>query len=137
MPTEHPARVAANRSMDAVQKGDKEAWLSLFADDAVVEDPIGPSPLDPEGKGHVGKEKIAAFWDGQIGPNRVIFNIRSSYAAGSEVANVGTITILMGNGVVMLVDGVFTYKVNEAGKLLALRAFWEFEKLRVFNPAQP
>ena len=54
------------RSMEIVQrKGEnaKETWLALFADDAVIEDPIGPSPLDPEGRGHRGKEAIAAFWD--------------------------------------------------------------------------
>ena len=43
MPSEHPARAAANRSMDAVQRKDKQAWLDLFAEDAIVEDPIGPS----------------------------------------------------------------------------------------------
>jgi hypothetical protein len=136
MAREHPARAAANRSMEAVQRRDKEAWLSLFADGAVVEDPIGPSPLDPEGKGHAGSGEIAAFWDRQIAPNRVVFDIRHSYAAGSEVANVGTITVLMENGAMMLVDGVFTYKVNGAGKLVALRAFWELEKLRVFDAAR-
>ena len=30
---------------------DKDAWLAVFADDAIVEDPIGPSHFDPEGKG--------------------------------------------------------------------------------------
>jgi hypothetical protein len=30
---------------------------SVFPDDAIVEDPIGPSHFDPEGKGHRGNEK--------------------------------------------------------------------------------
>ena len=33
---EHPARLAARRSMDAVTRGAKEEWLALFAPDAVV-----------------------------------------------------------------------------------------------------
>ncbi len=134
MPDEHPARLAAQRSMAAVHDNDREAWLANFADDCIVEDPVGPSPLDPEGKGHRGKEKVAAFWDAQIGPNRIMFNIQKSYASGSECANIGTITILMPNGVVTMVDGVFTYRVDDAGKVLALRAIWEFENIKAFAP---
>ena len=36
--------------MAAVAGGRKDEWLALFAPDAVVEDPVGPSMLDPEGK---------------------------------------------------------------------------------------
>ncbi|MDH3214559.1 MAG: nuclear transport factor 2 family protein [Myxococcales bacterium] len=137
MTHEHPARAAAQRSMEAVHRKDKEAWVANFADDAILEDPIGRSPLDPDGQGHRGREAIAAFWDKQIGPNRVLFNVARSYAAGSEVANVGTITIVMEGGLVTLVDGVFTYRVNEAGKVTALRAFWEIDRLKLFPPASP
>ena len=49
-PFEHPARAAAQASMAAVAAGDRSAWLALFADNAVVEDPIGPSMFDPEGE---------------------------------------------------------------------------------------
>lgn len=134
MSEQHPARAASQRSMDAVHAKDKQAWVDNFADDAVIEDPIGPSPLDPEGKGHHGKEAIARFWDRQIAPNRVLFNIKSSYAAGPEVANVGTITVVAATGAVMLVDGVFTYRVNNAGKVMALRAYWELGELKMFPP---
>jgi len=134
MSMEHPARAASQRSMDACHEKDKQAWVDNFADDAIIEDPIGPSPLDPDGKGHRGKAAIASFWDKQIGPNRILFNIRESYAAGSEVANVGTITVVMPGGAVMLVTGVFTYRVNEAGKLAAMRAYWEMGGLKAFPP---
>jgi len=128
MASEHPARLAAQRSMRAVQGKTKEAWLGLFADDAVIEDPVGPSPLDPEGAGHRGKAAIAAFWDTHIGPNRIAFDIRHSYAAGNEVANVGTITTTLPNGLTAIAEGVFVYKVNAEGKIVSLRAFWEFER---------
>ena len=48
------ARELAEASMAAVEAGDREGWLALFDDDAVVEDPIGPSDFDPEGNGHRG-----------------------------------------------------------------------------------
>ena len=73
---EHPARLASQRSMDAVHRKDKQAWVDNFADDAIVEDPIGPSILDPSGAGQRGKAAIAAFWDKLIGPNRVFFDVR-------------------------------------------------------------
>ena len=39
----HPARAAARQSMTAVAEGRKDDWLALFAPDALVEDPVGPS----------------------------------------------------------------------------------------------
>jgi len=47
------------------------------------------------------------------------------------VANTGTITTTLQNGMKATVDGTFVYKVNEAGKLVSLRAFWEVDKLRL------
>ncbi len=126
----HPARDASRASMDAVETGDRERWLALFSPDAVIEDPIGSSPLDPGGKGHQGPEAIAAFWDNVIGPNRVTFVIEQSWAAGDEVANVGTITTTMADGTVVHTDGVFTYRVDGSGKVAALRAYWEMDRLR-------
>ena len=129
MSDEHPARAASRRSMQAVQAKTKEAWLDLFADDALIEDPVGVSPLDPEGTGHRGRAAIGAFWDAHIVPNRIAFDIRDSYAAGSEVANVGRIVTTMPNGMQAVAEGVFVYRVNDAGKLVSLRAFWEFERM--------
>ena len=129
MSEEHPARAASQRSITAVQAKNKEAWLDLFADDAVIEDPVGVSPIDRTGKGQRGKAAISAFWDAQIAPNQVRFELRESHAAGNECANVATITITMPNGMQARVDGVFVYRVNEAGKLLSLRAFWEFDRM--------
>ncbi len=128
-PTEHPARVAAQASMVAAGARDRSAWLALFADDAVVEDPIGPSMLDPDGAGHRGAHAIADFYDTVIGPNRLGFDIRESYACGDEVANVGTITTTLPDGSRAIVDGVYTYRVDDLGRILALRAFWEVDAI--------
>jgi ketosteroid isomerase-like protein len=116
--------------MEAVEAGDKEAWLALFSPDAVVEDPIGPSPLDPSGEGHRGRPAIGAFYDTVIGPNQVRFRIEQSWAGGNEVANVGTITTTMADGTVVHTDGVFTYRVDDQGLVVGLRAYWEMDRLR-------
>lgn len=132
MSKQHAAFLASQRSADAVHKKDRAAWLDNFADDAVVEDPVGISALDPSGKGHRGKEAIGKFWDTVIGPNKVMMNIRESYAAGDECANVGAITAVLPGGMVSIAEGVFLYRVNAAGKLVSLRAFWEMDKLKIF-----
>jgi len=49
------ARELGQRSMAAVEAGDRDGWLALFGDDAVVEDPVGPSMFDPEGRGTGGR----------------------------------------------------------------------------------
>ena len=134
-PIEHPARAASQASMAAVAAGDRDAWLALFADDAVVEDPIGPSMFDPDGAGHRGRERIANFYDTVIGPNRISFAIRESFACGQEVANVGTITTTLPDGSRAIVEGVYTYRVDDLGRILALRAFWEADAI-VFEASQ-
>ena len=127
------ARNLARRSQAAVKAKDREAWLSLWAPDAIVQDPVGPSPFDPDGTGHRGPEAIAAFYDKVIAPNDLItFEIENSYLCGDEVADVGVIrTVLPGGTHMAVVHGVYTYRSNGAGQLIALRAFWEFGQARV------
>ena len=127
------ARELGIRSRAAVHARDREGWLDLFADDAVVQDPIGPSPFDPEGKGHHGREAIAAFYDTVIAPSEAIdFEINQSFLCGDEVADVGVIrTTLAGGTHQAVVRVVMTYRSNGQGKVAALRAFWEFDALEL------
>ncbi len=117
--------------MAAVEAGDRTAWLALFDDDAVVEDPIGPSPFDPDGTGHRGAAAIAAFYDEVIAPNESIrFDIQRSIHCGDEIANIGVIRITFPGGSAIEVDGIYTYRRTPDGKLAAIRAYWEPERIR-------
>jgi hypothetical protein len=131
---EPPARRAALLSREYVHSKNREGWLGLYAQDGIIEDPIGVSPIDPAGKGHRGPAAREAFWDNFIAPSRINVDILESYAAGNEVANhaIITTTIDAGNGKALQqkVHGVFTYHVNEEGKLLALRGYWEVDDPR-------
>jgi ketosteroid isomerase-like protein len=135
MSEEHPAMVAARGSWSAVQRKAKEEWLDLMADDVVIEDPIGTSPLDPVGKGHCGKEAVRAFWDKNIAPSAIQIEPHRSFAAGKESAHLMTLTTTFPNGAKMIVEGIFTYRVDDAGKLNSLRGFWELAKAKVEQPA--
>jgi predicted SnoaL-like aldol condensation-catalyzing enzyme len=96
----------------------------------VVEDPVGPSFIDPDGTGQRGKEAIAAFYDNVISQSDSIkFMIRHTIDCGDEVANIGQITITLPGNQVGIVPMVNIYKVNAEGKLASLRSFWEQDKL--------
>jgi ketosteroid isomerase-like protein len=125
----HPARDAGLRSYDAVCRKAKDEWLDLFADDGWIEDPVGTSIFDPEGKGHHGREGRSQFWDKTIANVQTfVFEIHDSFAAGDECANVGIIHTILSNGYQVDTEGVFIYRVNDEGKMLSLRAIWEFDR---------
>jgi len=124
-----PAALAFQRHVQATQSGDREAFLANFAEDAVLKDPVGPSPLDPSGQGHRGRAAIAAFWDMIIGPGNVRFEIDRAYVCGDEIANVGRVlNELPDGGGEIAAEGVFVYRVNAEGKLVSLKAYWDYEK---------
>lgn len=127
--SDHPARVAGLLSQKYVANKMRDEWLALFAaTGCVVQDPVGESPLDPTGKGQLGREGIAAFYDNVISKGAVSFHYPKSYAAGDECAFIGVVTNEFPNGSVFRAEGVFVYKVDAEGKILSLRAFWEFDR---------
>ncbi|NDK88232.1 nuclear transport factor 2 family protein [Gordonia desulfuricans] len=124
----HPAVLAGRRSREAVEARDKQAWIDNFADDATVEDPVGPSMFDAEGNGFTGRQRISEFWDLSIGTTEKIeFVFDEEIICGNEVAYIGTIVTHIA-GHISEARGVFTYRADADGKLSALRAFWEVEK---------
>ncbi|SNR29086.1 nuclear transport factor 2 family protein [Actinomadura mexicana] len=124
--SDHPARRAARASMTAVAEGRRDDWLALFAPDALIEDPVGPSFLDPEGAGHRGPDGIENFWDSFISTIAGFrFRIADSFANGPCCANVATITTETPDGATMTIDCVLVYTVDGAGKITSLRAHWE------------
>ncbi|GAC79085.1 nuclear transport factor 2 family protein [Gordonia malaquae] len=123
----HPAVLAGRRSREAVEARDKEAWLANFAADGSVEDPVGPSMFDEDGVGHRGADGLSAFWDKTIGTTEKLeFLFDKEVICGNEVAYIGKIVTHIA-GHISEAEGVFTYKADANGDLLALRAFWEVE----------
>jgi ketosteroid isomerase-like protein len=125
----HPAQLAALRSAEYSTTKNKRAWLALYADDAVIQDPVGVSPLDPTGEGHKGKPALEKFWDTAIAQGQLTFKVRESYPCADECANVATITNTMPSGVSLTTDLVIVYRVNSAGLIVSLKAYWDFAKI--------
>ncbi|MCG3170143.1 MAG: hypothetical protein CALGDGBN_01681 [Pseudomonadales bacterium] len=123
------AQQAGINSLTYASSGRKREWLDLFADDAVVQDPVGVSPLDPSGLGHRGKQAIEAFWDAVM-PNGIAgYEIHESHPAGDSCANVQSLFNRLPDGTMVSARCVAVYTVNDAGKLVSLRAYWDYNKL--------
>ncbi|MDG2336188.1 MAG: nuclear transport factor 2 family protein [Myxococcota bacterium] len=134
MDPNHPALLAAQASWRAVQAKEKAAWLGLMAEDICIEDPIGLAPTNPDGQGVRGKPAMDQFWDDNIAPTTIRIETHESFAAGLESAHRMTLTTTFANGVSMKLNGIFTYRVNEAGKLKALRGYWALEDTDITQP---
>lgn len=120
------AKEAAIASLSAVRAKDKQGWLRLFADDAVVEDPVGASPFDPAGQGHRGHAAIGAFYDNVIAHNDEFdFTIQKAFERGDECASFATFKIST-RGTSFEMPIIIVHRINAAGKLVSLRAFWDF-----------
>jgi steroid Delta-isomerase len=120
------ARDLSKMSAERIGAHDRDGWIALFADDAVVQDPVGPSVFDPEGKGHHGKAGVTHFYDTAIAPNKdVTFEVHQSHLCGDEVANVVTLHITQASGTQFALPCVICYKATPDGKIASLRAFWE------------
>ncbi|GAA0956686.1 nuclear transport factor 2 family protein [Actinocorallia libanotica] len=124
-----PALAVAAAAMNAVGAGDRAQWLACFAPDAVVHDPVGGSPLDPEGKGLHGRPALELFWDMAVAPHKVAFEIGAMHPAGDEVAVVASVTTRLNTGIEVRYDGVFTYRVNQAGLISSLKAYWDLQPM--------
>jgi steroid delta-isomerase len=131
MDPNHPALVAAESSWRYVQAKDRERWLALLAPDICIEDPIGVGPTNPDGKGLRGLEAVKGFWDKNIAPSSIRIERHESFAAANESAHVLTLTTSFPNGVKIIVHGVFTYRVNDAGKLTSLRGYWTMADAKI------
>jgi steroid delta-isomerase len=97
---------------------DRERFLGLFAPDAFIEDPVGSPRVE-------GLEAIAGFWDrvhslGMTYETEVI-RVVSCGREGVLVFNVTT----RAPGVTMTVQLVDVFQVDDEGKIVSMRAFWD------------
>ena len=122
-----PARKAAIQSIQLATAGEGEKWLELFAEDALVQDPYGASPFDPDGKGHRGKAAIKQFCADHIRPGGIRFQVRQTLGGPNHCVLVGTITTKAPDGKVAWCEIVNHYEVNDQGKITLLRSFWDFD----------
>jgi steroid Delta-isomerase len=98
---------------------DREGWLALFTDDAVLEDPVGSPP-------HEGREAIAAFWDAvhartERGSVRMT---QGPAVCGLEAAWAFELDVTLRSGRRSLVEIIDHGTFTEDGRIRSIRAFW-------------
>lgn len=126
---------AHKHSIANAMAGNKEAWLDLFADDAVVHDPVGKSPHDPQGRGFIGKQRIAEFWDLMIAPGDLTIVPHKRYPCGDDIVAVAMTATNNIGGMKTYIEMVVGYEVNGDGKLTSLKAYWDLDALQEQIPA--
>ena len=115
-------------SRDYAVAKDKQSWLALFDQDALVQDPIGKSPLDPERNGHKGIAAIEKFYDSDIANGDIEFTIIESIPCADACSNYAQIVNLVGD-IKIETKMIVIYRINSNNKIESLRAFWDYQKM--------
>jgi steroid delta-isomerase len=82
-----------------------------------------------------GKSEVGEFFDKFIAPSKIVVETHESSAAGNESAHVLTLNTTLTNGVVTRVRGIFTYRLDDAGKLTNLRGYWRLADMVIEQPS--
>jgi steroid Delta-isomerase len=121
MPSPEKVQAAVDAYVASYMENDRDAFLDAFADDGVIEDPVGtPS--------HAGRDARGAFWDTvhQL-TERMTFDVKDVVVCGSEAAMVFRIHAgTAGAGVVL--DAVDIFQVDDDGKIASMRAYWDMSR---------
>jgi uncharacterized protein (TIGR02246 family) len=121
MPSPEQVQAAVDAYVAAYMENDRDAFLDAFADDGVIEDPVGtPS--------HAGRDARGAFWDTvhQL-TERLIFDVKDVVVCGSEAAMVLRIHAGTADAGIVL-DAVDIFQVDDDGKIASMRAYWNMSR---------
>jgi steroid delta-isomerase len=124
---------AAKASPEIAGEHDKERWLALYADDAVLEDPVG-TPASHRGRrqGRLGDE-LGRFYEAFIAPSGIEMVARRDIVSDMHVFRAVDIhTTNLKTGLKMVVPANLLYQVVERdGSLLIRRmqAHWELSRM--------
>ncbi|MDX6739883.1 nuclear transport factor 2 family protein [Actinocorallia sp. A-T 12471] len=115
MPTQEEMKAVLRAYVDGFANDDAESVIALFAEDAVVEDPVGT----PEKRG---LEEIGKFYrDAVASGAKLTLDGPPRGSQGNGAAMAFTIDLPALNLSIKAVD-VFTF--DDAGKIAVMRAYW-------------
>jgi steroid delta-isomerase len=110
-----------DRYPELVTKGDVDGIVALYAEDAIIEDPIG-SDL------HEGHAAVRKFYEASAG-TIVMKRAGTTCVAKNEAAT--PLVVLMGpEGEQSALDIVSVMVFDDAGKIVSMRAYWSFDDVR-------
>lgn len=116
-------------SMPAIiARHDREAWLDLFASDALVEGPVGAGPNHKGRHLRRGLDGLSRFYEVFIAPNKLEYTVRQQIATDDEVVQDATLRIIMPNGAANEFEAYLLFRgleENGVPKIKGLHAYWD------------
>lgn len=125
MLTSAEMKAAMRHYVEALNAGDLEGVLALYADDATVEDPVGSTVQH-------GKDAISAFYAQAIvsGAKLTIVGPQRG-SAGNAAAMALDVEVMMPGAPKMLIGVIETMRFDESGKVVAMQAHWGPEDMTI------
>jgi uncharacterized protein (TIGR02246 family) len=120
-PTLTPAQIeaAVEEYFASVASRDVERFANNYATDGVLEDPVGTPPIE-------GQQAIAAVYAAGIAAfSEIKATVQEVIVGGNEAIVNWKIKVKTIKGKQITVDGMGLFKFNAAGKLLAVREFFD------------
>ena len=125
---EHPAVRAVQLHAQNWNARDRTAWLALFSDEVTFEDPVGKAPK-------LGRAAAEGSWDNSFTEGRVwTLHPQRIIPGGADEAAVEMLNKGDLHGERVELRGIEIYKVDGAGKIISVRAFFEQPTEFALNP---
>ena len=130
MQPDYSAHLAVKANLNSIKFAmakDRDAWLALYRADAIIADPVGPSPFDLDGNGHQGKEAITLFYDNIIADAQFTMTPGAHTISGPQACAVPMHVVnQLGEGVTVEIDLIGIYHVDTQGLIQSMHAYWDF-----------
>lgn len=101
-----------HRYVEAFDQQSMDIIREIYAEDAVVEDPVGTDP-------HVGIDAVCAFYENALGSGAKLELTGNPRCAGNAVAF--PFQVKMGDFAIEIID---VFEFNDAGKVNSMKAYW-------------
>ncbi|HTO16316.1 MAG TPA: nuclear transport factor 2 family protein [Edaphocola sp.] len=118
---------AVDQYMRSLNESDLEGILSLYADDATVEDPVGSEIVS-------GIDSLRKFYTGAVNIELNVERTGAVRIAGMEAAFPFELEMNI-NGVHTLTEVIDVFRFNEEGKIISMRAFHGPSNRRLIDSA--
>ncbi len=117
VPSEHEMKAALQQYIDAFNAKDADALIALFADDAVIEDPVGSEPI--HGKSAI----VDMYGQGVLMVTKMALSapIRGSHGNAAAMAFDFEMDL---DGHTVRTSTIDVMEFNEDGKIERMRAYW-------------
>ena len=107
-----------HKYVEAFDKQDIAIIREIYADDGVVEDPVGTDP-------HRGIEAVCAFYEAGLASGAKLHLTGTPRCAGNAVAFPFQVRMDA-----MVIEAIDVFEFNDAGKIASMKAFWGPENMQ-------